>query len=199
MEIQKSVYTFFEALAVCHTVQVAGSYEEDEDRAEEDEQQSLLNFSGEIPPIFHKSLEELNEMESVHEEIDFIAARQSVTFEHRNGNSKADDPRPFSDVVHTKKHDLTHRRPSSLSNIQFVNPATSLPSPESPPIKKVEFAKENILLRRVQQQQFKRTVSNNVDEKVTQKDVMTHRRTQSSVPFGNSGKFLEKLLSFKNY
>lgn len=186
------MYSFFEALAVCHTVQVAGSYEENEDRAQEeeenDEHESFLNFTGEIPPIFHKSLEELNDLENetVREEIDFITTRQTVTFENRNENSISDDRRPSSDMIHPKKHDFTHRRPSSLSNIQFSNP--SVFPPVSDTVKHVEFAKDNVLLRRVQQQQFKRTVSNNTDEKVNRKDTM-HRRTQSSVPFGISGEY----------
>jgi hypothetical protein len=171
-------------LAICHTVQVAGSYQEGEDRAEEDdEQQSLLNFSGEIPPIFHKSLEELNDVESVHEEIDFIATRQTVTFEHKH--SKANEPRPFSEIVQSKQHGFVHRRPSSLSNIQLVNSGISLPSSETP-TKHNEFSKENILLRRVQEQQYKRTLSNNADG-AFQKETVSHRRTQSSVPFGSSG------------
>jgi hypothetical protein len=94
----------------------------------------------------------------------------------------------MSDVTQTKKLDLTHRRPSSLSNIQFANTEMSLPSPELPTgAKHVEFSKENMLLRRVQQQQFKRAVSTNV-EAPNGRDTLTHRRTQSSVPFGGSGK-----------
>lgn len=189
---QKSVYTFFEALAICHTVQVAGKYDENEDRSEEDrlslsEEEQLLSFDGEIPPIFHKSLEELNDLDSVHEEIDFISSRQSITYEHRNGNSKEELPRPMSDIHQLKKQEFTHRRPSSLSNIQFVNQEGN--STENPAnVKHVEFSKENLLLRRVQQQQFKRAISSNVETEKNNKELHTHRRTKSSVPFG-SGKF----------
>lgn len=170
-------------MAICHTVQVAGSYEEDEDRAEEE--LSLLNVNAEIPSIFHKSLEELNDVESIHEEIDFINSRQSVTFDHRNGNAqKLDEVRPASETVVSKaRKESLHKRPSSLSNIQFYKAA----SPESQ-VKHVEFAKENLLLRRVQQQEYKRTHSHNIDGVAASKDVMTHRRTKSSIPFGSSGK-----------
>lgn len=119
------------------------------------------------------------------EEVDFAATRQ--TFELRNGISKTVDNRPASEILHDKKPDLTHRRPSSLSNIQLSNPLMSLPGPESP-TKHVEFAKENMLLRRVQQQQYKRTVSNYAGGSEFKDSTMTHRRTQSSIPFGNLGK-----------
>lgn len=188
---QKSVYTFFEALAVCHTVQVAGSYEEEEDRA--DEEQGILGYKANIPPIFHKSLEELNDIESVHEEIDFIATKQTVTFD-RNGNLKQDEKRPFSAMVPPKNpHDSHHKRPLSLSNIQLLKTTTS--GPDSP-TKHVEFANENPLLRRVQQQEYKRAVSHNmpeIDGTSKHKESMTHRRTQSSIPFGSSGNLLRNI------
>lgn len=169
---------------MCHTVQVAGTYEEDEDRA--DEENSLLNVDAEIPPIFHKSIEDLNEIESVHEEIDFIASRTTVMFE-RNGR---DDKRPQSDVPTQMKpsNESHHKRPLSLSNIQLPKSSTS--GPDSP-LKHVEFATENMLLRRVQQQEYKRTVSHNVTaagEQTKLRETMTHRRTQSSIPFGSAGK-----------
>lgn len=171
-------------MAICHTVQVAGSYEEDEDRAEEE--LSLLNVNAEIPPIFHKSIEDLNDVESVQEEIDFITTRQTVTFDHRYGSPQNGHPesRPFSETVMTKAfHERAHKRPLSLSNIQ-VQKATSSMSPE-PLVKHVEFAKENPLLRKLQQQEYKRTVSHNVDDPTKPKE-MSHRRTRSSIPFGMS-------------
>ena len=171
-------------MAICHTVQVAGIYEEDEDRAEEDEerQQSLLNYSGEVPPIFHKSLEELNEIESVHEEIDFIASRQTVTFENRNGSPKPDEIRPFSYSVSAKQSEVhTHKRPMSLSNIQI--PKHSVPGEDSPKLL------DNLLLKRVKQQDFKRTVSHSADVVSDKVDGKTHRRTRSSIPFGSKKKF----------
>ena len=133
----------------------------------------------------------MNDNENVYEEIDFISSRQSITYEHRNGNSK-EDSRPMSDMTEIKKHEFTHRRPSSLSNIQFANTERSLTSPEAPTsmtVKHVEFPKENVLLRKVQQQQYKRAISSNTE--VTDKDIMTHRRTQSNIPFGSSGTFIE--------
>lgn len=60
---QKSVYTFFEALALCHTVQVAGSFEQDEEL-------TRLNDNAEIPSIFKKSIEDLQDVEDVHEVVD---------------------------------------------------------------------------------------------------------------------------------
>lgn len=179
-------------MAICHTVQVAGSYEEDEDRAEEE--QSLLNVNAEIPSVFHKSIEDLNDVESVQEEIDFITTRQTVTFEsrngsHQNGHSKPDDMRPFSEMVMGSIHiDRAHKRPLSLSNIQVQKASSSL-SPE-PIMKHVEFAKENPLLRKVQQLEYKRTVSYAVDGSLPQKDVMTHRRTRSSIPLGTTSEKL---------
>lgn len=187
---QKSVYTFFEALAVCHTVQVAGSYEEDEDRAEEE--LNLLSHNAEIPPIFHKSLEELNDIESVHEEIDFITSRQTVTFDQRNGNSRFDDLRPSSEMVPPKeRRESSHKRPLSLSNIQI--PKGTILGPTSP-IKHVEFVKDNMLLRKVQQQEYKRANSQNAptttDRSIFDPNTTKHRRTQSSIPFGSSSKKL---------
>lgn len=182
---QKSVYTFFEALAICHTVQVAGSYEEDEDRAEEE--LNILNVNAEIPPIFHKSIEDLNDVESIEEEIDFISMRQTVTFEHRrgshqNGNTNGEEIRPHSDTTPQKpRRESLHKRPSSLSNIQ-VQKTSDLS------MKHIEFSMENPLLKRVQQQEYKRAVSHHVDGEVTQKEVATHRRTKSHIPFGSAGK-----------
>lgn len=183
--LQKSVYTFFEALAICHTVQVAGSYEEDEDRA--DEELSLLNVDAEIPPIFHKSIEDLQDVESVHEEIDFISSKHSVTFD-RNGGAKSDENRPFSDVPQATRRESLHKRPLSLSNIQL--PKSKLSGPDSPS----KQPTENLLLRQVQQQEYKRTVSYNITQadggKIHQRETMTHRRTQSSIPFGTSGELM---------
>lgn len=174
---------------------MAGSYEEDEDRAEEEI--SLLSVNADIPPIFHKSLEELNDIESVHEEIDFIATRQSVTFDHRNGNSKPDDNRPYSDQTpSTVRRESLHKRPLSLSNIQIPKSSTS--GPDSP-TKHVDFVRDNLLLRRVQQQEYKRAHSHNTTEVddggFGQRQTMTHRRTQSSIPFGSSGKSQHSTLS----
>lgn len=187
---QKSVYTFFEALAICHTVQVAGSYEEDEDRA--DEELSLLNVDAEIPPIFHKSLDELHDIESVHEEIDFISSKHSVTFE-RNGGPKPDESRPFSDAPQATRRESLHKRPLSLSNIQL--PKSKLFGPDSPS----KQPSENLLLRQVQQQEYKRTVSYNINQvdgaKIHQRETMTHRRTQSSIPFGTSGELMGRTLN----
>lgn len=177
-------------MAVCHTVQVAGSYEEDEDRAEEE--LGLLSHNAEIPSIFHKSLEELNDVESIHEEIDFITSRQTVTFDQRNGNSKPDDLRPASEMVPSvDRRGSAHKRPLSLSNIQV----SKGPGPLSP-TKHVEFAKD-LLIKRAQQQEYKRTISHNVsqhsDEALDSKELKTHRRTQSSIPFGSSGEKRENL------
>lgn len=169
-------------MAVCHTVQVAGNYEEEEDRA--DEENSLLNVDAEIPPIFHKSIEDLNDIESVHEEIDFIASRTTVMFE-RNGR---DDKRPQSEMQSLKNStESHHKRPLSLSNIQMPKSSTS--GPDSP-LKHVEFVTENMLLKRVQQQEYKRTISHNTPGggQTSQTQTMTHRRTQSSIPFGSAGK-----------
>lgn len=169
-------------------MQVAGSYEEDEDRAEEEI--NLLSVSSDIPPIFHKSLEELNDIESVHEEIDFISSRQTVTFDHRNGFSKPDENRPYSDQTPTTvRRESLHKRPLSLSNITMPKSTTSGPIS---PVKHVDFVKDNMLLRKVQQQEYKRANSDNTssvdDGGFGKRGSMTHRRTQSSIPFGSSGK-----------
>ena len=147
----------------------------------------MLSHNAEIPSIFHKSLEELNDIESVHEEIDFIATRQTVTFEQRNGHSRVDDLRPSSDQIPLKeRRDSAHKRPLSLSNIKILPGQISGPIS---PTKHVEF-KENLLLRRVQQQEYKRAHSHNnapASERVSiQASTMSHRRTQSSIPFGSS-------------
>lgn len=86
-----------------------------------------------------------------------------------------------------QRKESLHKRPLSLSNIQL--PKTNQVGPASPP-KQVEFANENPLLRRVQQQEYKRTVSHNVTETdglPKKVDFLTHRRTQSSIPFGSKG------------
>lgn len=191
LNLQKYVYNFFEALAICHTVQVAGSYEEAADR--EEEEQTLLNVNAPIPSIFHKSLDELNDVESVQEEIDFIATRQTIIYDrngnHANGNGALNhDDRPFSESIATTRfHDVRNlKRPSSLSNIQVLRASTSGSqfSPELQ-LKNPEVSKENLLLRRLQQQEFKRTISQEVGGTTpTQRDSMTHRRTKSSIPFG---------------
>lgn len=150
----------------------------------------VLNVNAEIPPIFHKSIEDLNDIESVHEEIDFIASRTTVMFE-RNGAGR-EDQRPQSEMLpQSKIRDSNHRRPLSLSNIQIPKSTTS--GPDSPS-KHVEFVTENMLLRRVQQKEYKRTFSQNMTaagEQTVQRETMTHRRTQSSIPFGSAGKRLE--------
>lgn len=150
----------------------------------------MLSHNGEIPPIFHKSLEELNDIESVHEEIDFITTKQTITFEQRIEHSKPEDARPSSDAnpLTKNRRESAHKRPLSLSNIQI--PKGSTQGPLSP-VKHLDFVKDNMLLRKVQQQEYKRAHSHNapVTDSVTiQTTTMTHRRTQSSVPFGYSGK-----------
>lgn len=103
---QKPVYTFFEALAICHTVQVNGIYNEDADR--EDEQNELLNVTQEIPPIFHKSVEDL-----INEEVPDVVYSPEINPEFQ----------PFADVNVAPMNDATdnktHKRPFSLSHIQL--------------------------------------------------------------------------------
>lgn len=101
-----------------------------------------LNVTHEIPPIFHKSVEELNDDENFASENDPQLSPEIQAFD----NSK------------------THRRPMSLSGIQVPNSKSSVPQ------------YENVILRRVMQQEYKRTISHNVP---TETDRSSHRRTQS--------------------
>lgn len=149
----------------------------------------MLSHNAEIPSIFHKSLEELNDVESVHEEIDFIATRQTVAYDQQNGHSGLENHRPSSENNPPKERkESSHKRPLSLSNIQI--PRDSISGPNSP-IKHVEFVKESMLLKRIQQKEYSRANSHNVapvsDGVIIQQKVRTHRRTQSSIPFGYSG------------
>lgn len=135
---------------------MAGSYSEDADKA--DEQNELLNVTNEIPPIFHKSLEDLCDAEDV---VDYVQP---------NSPEIDQDFRPFSvpqTAATNGKSDKTHRRPFSLSNIQMVHN-----SPEQIPKKQ-----ENVLLRNVRNQEYLRSLSHNIPDEVDSK--LSHRRTQS--------------------
>ncbi|KAG5670176.1 hypothetical protein PVAND_000457 [Polypedilum vanderplanki] len=173
-ECSKHVYTFFEALALCHTVQVAGIYEEDADRA--DEEIALLNVNADIPNIFSKSLEELNDLE-VEEEIDFITERKTIS---RRGSVEptSQEIRPLSEQPQPRPILGLHKRPMSLTNdAPFRNIETNGSG----------MSGGDILLRKLHQLEYKRTVSSNavIQDKVDGEiHVMTHRRTKSSVPFG---------------
>ncbi|XP_070504807.1 phospholipid-transporting ATPase IF isoform X2 [Chironomus tepperi] len=117
-ECSKHVYTFFEALAVCHTVQVAGMYEEDQDRA--DEELALLNVTPEIPKIFHKSIEELRDIETV-EEIDFLTSKTYITHRGSVEYTLTDENRPMSDAVRVRNMEKAHTRHLSLNNDGYRN------------------------------------------------------------------------------
>lgn len=155
-------------------MQVAGAYIEDEDRAEEEMNGNLLNVTAEIPPIFHKSVEELNDIE---DEADFITMRP-VSSDIRNRIQYNGSMAPHEN------------RPLSLSNFP-VTPNTSesslsaINAGQAPQQKHVEFAKDPSLLRKIKQLEFKRTLSHNMEiigNDEMENDVKVHRRTQSSIP-----------------
>jgi len=196
-DFQKNVYTFFEALAVCHTVQVAGSYSEEDDR--EEEELNLLRVEAEIPPIFHKSMDELHEIERIEEEADYLsqAASQRIsTINGNNGHALNGDVRPFSDLVMQRNFERSHHRPLSLSNIQVpATPnasVTSLINPDNPP-KQVDFVRDPSLISRIKQLEFRRNFSHQdtspVDDVDMQKaaELLTHRRSKSHIPLGSKG------------
>lgn len=172
---QKHVYTFFEALALCHTVQVSGIYQEDQDRAEEE--LALLNVNADIPNIFHKSLEELNDIESLQEEVDFITRRKVIT---RRGSSDIevpnDESRPLSDATIIKNFQRSHKfRSSDPSRGQSLMVTKNESS-----VKHVEFAQQTT--------SFSRTISytDTLPSDFTDAKDKSHRRTKSSVPYGIS-------------
>lgn len=158
------MYTFFEAIAVCHTVQVAGIYEEDQDR--EDEELSLLNLSAEVPNIFHKSIEELNDIENLQEEVDFMTAKKVVS---RRGS--LDESRPLSDSVITRNFDRSNKVRLSLTKDFTRNFISSINFQTNGSSTKVEYI---------------RTLSQNMPIDHSSQDnikVLSHRRTKSSIPY----------------
>jgi magnesium-transporting ATPase (P-type) len=96
-QFPKSIYQFFEALAICHTVQVAGKYIEDEDKDEENDSDST-----EIPQIFTVEIDShlISDIQEENEEPDKIG----------NGD-------PFSYVPLEKR---THKRSFSLTHNIFL-------------------------------------------------------------------------------
>lgn len=198
-ECSKFAYTFFEALAICHTVQVAGKYLEDEDEA--DEANSLLNVSNEIPQVFQDSLEEetVPESDENSDETDFISIKPKITNSHlrngsemvQNGHSILDETRPFSDQVVRRLHlQNLPNRPLSLTEGTMTpnSSVTSFHACMLAPKKHVDFAIDSVLQKKIQSLQFKRTISHN-DTTPEVTEVPTHRRTQSNVQFGSSGNF----------
>lgn len=169
------MFKFFEALALCHTVQVGGIYEEDQDLAEEEI--ALLNPHTEIPKIFHKSLEELNDIESVHEEVDFIMSKKIIT--RRGSNDQKVPPsdfRPLSDAVLLRNFDRSNKfRSSDPNRVQSLNETKT----ESAG-KHVEFADKRTSFARTISQ-----VESSINDLADVKD-KTHRRTKSSIPYGIS-------------
>lgn len=195
-ECSKFVYTFFEALAICHTVQVAGKYLEDEDEA--DEANSLLNVSNEIPQVFQESLEEetVPESDENSDETDFISIRPKVTNSHlrvgiehlQNGHSILDETRPFSDQVVRRLHlqNLPNRPLSLTEGTMTPNSSVTSFHTDLVPKKQVDFTIDSELQKKIQLLQFKRTISHD-DRTPEVLEIPTHRRTQSSVQFGSSG------------
>lgn len=159
---------------MCHTVQVSGIYEEDQDRAEEE--LALLNVTAEVPKIFHKSLEELNDIESVQEEVDFITSKKFIT---RRGSQESalpnDESRPLSDAVILRNFERSHKfRQSDPNRGQSLNITAKNESSN----KHVEFAKNTT--------SFTRTISQTDSSMSDFGEVKdkSHRRTKSSVPYG---------------
>jgi phospholipid-translocating ATPase len=139
---------------------------------------ALLNPNTEIPKIFHKSLEELNDIESVQEEVDFITARKIITRRGSNdiANGINDEVRPLSDAVTIRNFERSHKRIASDPNrIQSLN----ITKNESTG-KHVEFAdKRTSFARTISQIESSMSDFGEVKDK-------THRRTKSSIPYGVS-------------
>lgn len=166
---------------MCHTVQVAGIYEEDQDRADE-EQLALLNVNAEIPNIFSKSIEELTDIESYQEEVDFMTSRKIIdrrgSFENNLAN---DESRPLSDAVMLRNFERSHKFRLSLD--QLKNNAKSLEQSS----KQVDFIETNSQ-RGSHRVDYVRTISDSMSgvKPHDKMDGPTHRRTKSSVPYGIS-------------
>lgn len=197
-ECSKFVYTFFEALAICHTVQVAGKYLEDEDEA--DEANSLLNVSNEIPQVFQESLEEetsVPESDDNSDETDFISIRPKVTNFHQkddseniqNGHSILDETRPFSDQIVRRLHlhNLNNRPLSLTEGTMTPNVSVASFQADLAPKKNVDFTIDSVLQKKIQLLQLNRAISHD-DTTSEATEIPKHRRTQSSVQFGSSGK-----------
>jgi phospholipid-translocating ATPase len=124
---------------------------------------NLLNVSHEVPPIFHKSIEELNDEENFRDETEILPKPNSPEIQ-----SSESGFRPFSlatnNINKNNGADKSHKRPMSLSNIKLQNAHKAAP------------AYENIVLRRVKQQEYQRTISHDIQTEV---DRGSHRRTQS--------------------
>jgi phospholipid-translocating ATPase len=166
------VYNFFEALALCHTVQVAGIYEEDKDRAEE-EFALLTAVDAEVPKVFHKSLEELNDEENIH--ADFVTTKKLRTV--NVSNEYLPENRPLSEINMVRNLERSHRRPHSLT----TDPMSCIE------INNKELISDANLSKKIMQQEFKRTISqqnSGNEEQNGKKNMGSHRRTKSSIPFG---------------
>lgn len=153
-------------------MQVAGIYQEDQDR--DDEERALLQVSVEVPKIFHKSIEELNDIESVHENVDFITSRKVIS---RRGSVDttilSDESRPLSDPITTRNLDRSHKLRLSLTNDYTSNNDSINP----------------MLNRKHHKVDFHRTLSQDTSTEnhiIEDAKVLAHRRTKSSVPYGIS-------------
>lgn len=93
-------------------------YEEDQDRA--DEELAILNVTPEIPKIFHKSIEELRDIETV-EEIDFLTSKTYITHRGSVEYTLSDESRPLSDAVRARNLEKAHTRHLSLNSDRYKN------------------------------------------------------------------------------
>lgn len=133
-----------------------------------------MHVSVEVPKIFHKSIEELNDIESVKENVDFVISRKIISRRGSVENAiQSDETRPLSDSITIRSFDRSHKIRLSLtndytSNIDNINP---------------------MLNRKLNKVDFHRALSqnssteNHFNEEVK---VLAHRRTKSSVPYGIS-------------
>ena len=160
-------------MAVCHTVQVGGNYNEDEDKA--DEENNLSNIYSDVPEVFQNILEEtlVTEDESEHEtELGQRNNLNGVEIQALNAD------RPFSDLVHRRSSKALYNRPLSLTeNVPSHNSANSN--------QHVRFDIDDLKNWSQNSVVFKKTVSYNVPDVCSRNG---HRRTQSSVPYVNSSK-----------
>jgi hypothetical protein len=138
---QNHVYNFFEALAVCHTVQVNGSYNKDDDKEDE----SSTNTNSPVAAKLFADIDSLNEFPrrmSDQDETDFISMnvsrqRSSTTENPLIDKSKFQDKLPIGDFqkpllltqlgTNPNNQELDKKVSSQLENTVNFN-ASSKPS-----------------------------------------------------------------------
>lgn len=158
---QKFVYQFFEALAICHTVQVAGIYNEEEDKDEDEE--NILKDDSDIPEIFNVDLESsIEEVEEIED----------------NGSGETLDNVDFM-------RPKIHRRSISLIQSAVLKNFQATIENRAPIARPVTVMPMNAVDHR---KDYNRTNSDIIGSSTkTVTDFKGHRRSQSSIPHPVSG------------